>query len=94
MLILTLDALKKTTLPYASFRPKVSLTQMKRLILASLLVTILHFSPVLAETISGEVIKVPDGDTIIIVDSANLKHRVRFLGIDAPEKNQASGQAC
>lgn len=44
--------------------------------------------------IPGEEIKVPDGDTSTIVDSANRKHRVRFLGIDAPEKNQASGQAC
>lgn len=68
--------------------------KIKKLILSSILVTVLHFSPVLAETISGEVIKVPDGDTITIVDSANRKHRVRFLGIDAPEKNQASGQAC
>ena len=37
---------------------------------------------------SGRVVKVADGDTITIMTPAG-KERIRFLGIDAPEKAQA-----
>lgn len=67
---------------------------MKKLILASILASLIHLCPVQAASLSGHVVRVPDGDTITIVDRANQKHRVRFLGIDAPEKNQAEGVAC
>lgn len=43
-----------------------------------------------AETLSGEVINVADGDTITIQDG-NEQHKIRLLGIDAPEAKQPYG---
>lgn len=59
-------------------------------ILASLL---LAFSfPALAETLSGRVVHVADGDTITVLDAGNHQHKIRLSGIDAPEKKQAYGR--
>lgn len=44
------------------------------------------------QTIEGRVVKVIDGDTIDVLDSQNVKHRIRFYGIDAPESKQDYGQ--
>ncbi|MGL6100461.1 MAG: thermonuclease family protein, partial [Fusobacteriaceae bacterium] len=38
----------------------------------------------------GKVIKVADGDTITVL-SKGKSHRVRFYGVDAPEKDQEYG---
>ena len=45
-----------------------------------------------AEELIGKVIKVSDGDTIIVLDSNNQKHKVRLKGIDAPETQQEFGE--
>lgn len=45
-----------------------------------------------ADTITGRVVKVLDGDTVEILDSSNNPHRIRFAQIDAPEKSQDFGQ--
>ena len=45
-----------------------------------------------AETLNGYVIGVSDGDTIKVLDADKKQHRIRFLGIDAPESSQAFGQ--
>ena len=39
----------------------------------------------------GRVVRVADGDTITILDGANVQHRIRLQGIDAPESHQAFG---
>ena len=44
-----------------------------------------------AATITGKVIKVLDGDTVDILYN-NKPERIRFNGIDAPEKGQPHGQ--
>lgn len=44
------------------------------------------------QIIEGKVVKVIDGDTIDVLDNQNVKHRIRFYGIDAPESKQAYGQ--
>lgn len=46
-----------------------------------------------AETYTGRVVGVTDGDTVTVLDSSNTQHKVRLAGIDAPEKKQAFGQA-
>ena len=41
--------------------------------------------------IQGCVAKVADGDTLTVLDTANVQHKIRLNGIDAPEKSQAFG---
>jgi endonuclease YncB( thermonuclease family) len=36
-------------------------------------------------------VRVTDGDTIVVLDSANAQHKIRLTGIDAPERKQAFG---
>jgi endonuclease YncB( thermonuclease family) len=55
------------------------------------IVSLLIYSPALADTLQGEVVKVADGDTVTIVDDSGKKHRIRLAGIDAPEKDQPYG---
>lgn len=45
-----------------------------------------------AELLSGKVVGVSDGDTITVLDSEKTRHKIRLVGIDAPEKAQAFGQ--
>ncbi|WP_295002490.1 thermonuclease family protein [uncultured Dechloromonas sp.] len=40
----------------------------------------------------GEVIEITDGDTITLIDSSRIQHKIRLAGIDAPEKRQAFGE--
>lgn len=44
-----------------------------------------------ADLFSGKVISIADGDTITVLDSTERQHKIRLLGIDAPEKNQPFG---
>jgi endonuclease YncB( thermonuclease family) len=39
----------------------------------------------------GQVVKIADGDTLTVLDSARNQHKIRLAGIDAPEKAQAFG---
>lgn len=45
-----------------------------------------------AATIEGRVVGVADGDTVTVLDTNQVQHKVRLSGIDAPEKKQAFGQ--
>jgi endonuclease YncB( thermonuclease family) len=44
-----------------------------------------------AETITGLVVGVSDGDTITVLDKQHHQHKVRLAAIDAPEKRQDFG---
>jgi endonuclease YncB( thermonuclease family) len=44
-----------------------------------------------AETITGLVVRVTDGDTIVSLDANKTQHKIRLQGIDAPERGQAFG---
>ncbi len=46
-----------------------------------------------ADTLTGKVVKVADGDSITVLDSTNTQRRIRFQGIDAPERGQPYGNA-
>ena len=45
-----------------------------------------------AETLTGRVVAIADGDPLTIVDGFNKQHRIRPSGIDAPEKAQPFGE--
>jgi endonuclease YncB( thermonuclease family) len=55
------------------------------------IISLLFYSPALADTLQGKVVKIADGDTVTIMDDQGKKHRIRLAGIDAPEKNQPYG---
>jgi endonuclease YncB( thermonuclease family) len=44
-----------------------------------------------AETLTGYVVKITDGDTIVVLDAKRQQHKIRLAGIDAPESHQAFG---
>jgi endonuclease YncB( thermonuclease family) len=42
-----------------------------------------------AETISGQVVGIADGDTLTILDASQKRYKIRLASIDAPERGQA-----
>ena len=54
-------------------------------------ICLLPFS-VMAGTIAGNVVRVSDGDTLVVLDSNKVQYKIRLVGIDAPEKKQAYGK--
>jgi endonuclease YncB( thermonuclease family) len=46
-----------------------------------------------ASALEGRIVSVQDGDTLVVLDRNQARHRVRIAGIDAPEKNQPFGDA-
>ena len=47
-----------------------------------------------ADSLTGRVVKIADGDTVTVLDARNEQHKVRLAGIDAPERgghSQRSG---
>ena len=61
------------------------------LIMFKLLITTLLLATSLF-ALEGRVVKVYDGDTITLLDKDMQQHRIRFYGIDAPEKSQSFGK--
>jgi len=45
-----------------------------------------------AETIEGKVVRIIDGDTLVLLDANNIQHRVSLSGIDTPERGQPFGK--
>jgi micrococcal nuclease len=62
--------------------------KMKLLLVA---IAVLGATALCAETITGKVIGVTDGDTIDVLDATKRPRRIRLGGIDAPEKAQPFG---
>ena len=60
---------------------------MKKLILLLLLVPVLSFT----QTLSGKVVAIKDGDTVVVLDSLNNQTTLRLAEVDCPEKNQPFG---
>ncbi len=46
-----------------------------------------------AESLTGKVVKITDGDTFYVLDANYEQHKIRLAGIDAPERKQAYGLA-
>ncbi len=46
-----------------------------------------------ADTLTGKVVKITDGDTLYVLDAKYKEHKIRLAGIDALEQKQAYGLA-
>jgi endonuclease YncB( thermonuclease family) len=57
---------------------------------AGLLLFFLHTAN--ADTLTGRVVGITDGDTITVLDASNQQHKIRLSAIDTPEKAQPWGQ--
>ena len=44
-----------------------------------------------AGELTGRVVSIADGDTLTVLDAANVQYKVRLAGIDAPERRQPYG---
>ena len=55
------------------------------------LILFLLCAQVYAQTITGKVIGVKDGDTVVVIDAANNQTTLRLAEVDCPEKAQAFG---
>ena len=71
--------------------PKPSPRTNFRKVLLSLLLVLA--CTVRAETITGRVVGVADGDTMTVLDANKVQHKIRLSGIDAPEKSRPSATA-
>jgi endonuclease YncB( thermonuclease family) len=58
-----------------------------------LLVTVALLLPLVtaADTLTGRVVRVVDGDTVYVLDPTKTQHKIRLAGIDAPERGQPFG---
>ncbi len=41
-----------------------------------------------ADSLTGKVVKITDGDTLTILDANYQEHKIRLAGIDAPEQSR------
>lgn len=57
------------------------------LILIAFFIWVLQGSAI-ADTLTGRVIKITDGDTLTVLDASFTQHKIRLTGIDAPESDQ------
>jgi endonuclease YncB( thermonuclease family) len=69
---------------------KVRFCMRRKILLLSLLLSLLLALPCLSKAWSGEVVGITDGDKITVLNSKTLKDvKIRLYGIDTPEKGQA-----
>ena len=59
----------------------------------ALVVLLLWPYPASADSLTGKVVKITDGDTLYVLDANYKDHKIRLAGIDAPERKQAYGLA-
>lgn len=45
-----------------------------------------------AQNLTGDVVAIADGDTLTVLDTDRVQHKIRLAGIDAPERKQPFGQ--
>lgn len=45
----------------------------------------------LSAQLTGKIVRVSDGDTVVLLDSTNTQHKIRLDGIDCPERAQDYG---
>jgi endonuclease YncB( thermonuclease family) len=74
-------------------RASHSLRRVIRLSILAALWFILTTAQAAQWIVEGWVVALSDGDTVTVLDSAKVQHKVRIAGIDAPEKGQPYGNA-
>jgi endonuclease YncB( thermonuclease family) len=67
-------------------------TNFNRILISTVLVLLAGAAH--ADTLTGRVVGVVDGDTLTLLDETNTQHKIRLSGIDSPEKGQPFGQVC
>jgi endonuclease YncB( thermonuclease family) len=65
---------------------------MKHIFLSFFISIFIFISPAWSDLLHGKVVRVIDGDTVVILDQNNEQHKIRLQGIDAPERKQAFGK--
>ena len=66
---------------------------MGRIILAALAFLLVAAPIAFADTLTGKVVKITDGDRLYVLGANYKEHKIRLAGIDAPERKQAYGLA-
>ncbi len=61
--------------------------------LLTCLVSLSLATATVADTLTGRVVSITDGDTLTVLDARNEQHKIRLSGIDAPERGQPFGTA-
>jgi len=61
-------------------------------LIASVFFVVLSLA-VSADSLTGKVVRITDGDTLYVLDANYQQHKIRLAGIDAPERKQAYGLA-
>ncbi len=46
-----------------------------------------------ADSLTGKVVKITDGDTLYVLEANYKEHKIRLAGIDAPERKHVYGLA-
>jgi endonuclease YncB( thermonuclease family) len=80
-----------TAIVYVSTR-RIRRLQAMSINAAAVLFAVAFATNALADQLRGQVVAVADGDTVTVLDTERHQHRVRLMGIDAPEKRQAFGR--
>jgi len=57
--------------------------------LPSLLLLLLFPLVSWSQELTGRVVRIIDGDTLVVLDASNTQHKIRLAGIDCPERKQA-----
>jgi endonuclease YncB( thermonuclease family) len=64
----------------------------KHIFLSFFISIFIFISPAHSDLLQGKVVRIIDGDTVVILDQNNEQHKIRLQGIDAPERKQAFGK--
>ncbi len=59
--------------------------------LISIFILLLVSTTGLADVLEGRIVRIVDGDTLVVLDADKTQHRVRLAGIDTPERGQPFG---
>ena len=65
----------------------------RRLLLCFILFSVISPKIAFSECkLTGKVVKITDGDSIVVLDRTKKQHKIRLMGIDAPERKQPFGK--